>query len=253
MDNFKDKKILITGASKGLGMEIANAFEKVGAQLVLIARSEELLDKLTNNFNDKKRHLVYAKDLLEEKNLEDVLNDIENKLNNVDVIIHCLGGSFGINDPLDNWKNFEKSLRGNLGIAVDINKKFIPKMEKNKKGNIIHISSIVSQEATASPFYCTAKSALSGYVRSMGNYLAKMNIYLSGIVPGAFIADNNSMSRFKFYKPEEYDKFVSKLPQKEMPHAHEYLDLVKILSGKKARIFAGSLINMDGGQGLSIR
>lgn len=253
MDNFKGKKILITGASKGLGMEIANTFEKVGAQLILIARSEELLDKLTNNFNDKKRHLVYAKDLLEEKNLENVLNDIENKLNYVDVIIHCLGGSFGINDPLDTWKNFEKSLRGNLGIAIDINKKFIPKMEKNKQGNIIHISSVVSQQATASPFYCTAKSALSGYVRSMGNHLAKMNIYLSGIVPGAFIANNNAMSRFKFYKPEEYEKFVSELPQKEMPHANEYLDLVKILSGKKARVFAGSLINMDGGQGLSIR
>jgi short-subunit dehydrogenase len=252
MDNFKDKKILITGASKGLGMEIATEFEKLGAKLILIARSKELLDKLTTNFNDKKKHLVYAKDLLEENNLEVVLNDIEDKLSNIDVIIHCLGGSFGINDPLDNWKSFERSLRGNLGIALDINRRFIPKMEKNKQGNIIHISSLVSQQATASPFYCAAKSALSGYVRSMGNHLVKMNIYLSCIVPGAFIADNNAMSRFKFYKPKEYEKFVSELPQKEMPHAKEYLDLVKILSGKKARVFAGSLINMDGGQGLSI-
>ena len=81
-------------------------------------------DKLSNNFKDKKKHLVYAKDLLEEKNLEYVLNDIEDKLNNLDIIIHCLGGSFGINDPLDTWKKFEISLRGNLGVSVDINKKF---------------------------------------------------------------------------------------------------------------------------------
>jgi short-subunit dehydrogenase len=253
MNSFKDKKILITGASKGLGLEIANAFEKDGAQLILIARSRELLDKLVNNFTDKKKHLVYAKDLLDEKNLDDVLNDIENKLNNIDIIIHCLGGSFGINDPLDTWKNFEKSLRGNIGVAVDINKKFIPKMQINKQGNIIHISSVASQQVSASPFYCSAKSALSGYVRSMGNYLVKMNIYLSGIAPGFFIGDNNSAERFKFYKPEEYKKFISELPQKEAPHANEYIDLIKILSGKKARIFAGSLITADGGYGTSIK
>jgi len=253
MNSFKDKKILITGASKGLGLEIANAFEKDGAQLILIARSKELLDKLSNNFKDKKKHLVYAKDLLEEKNLEYVLNDIEDKLNNVDIIIHCLGGSFGINDPLDTWKKFEISLRGNLGVSVDINKKFIPKMQASKRGNIIHISSIVSQQASASPFYCSSKAALSGYVRSMGNYLVKTNIYLSGIVPGFFTGENNSAERFKFYKPEEYKKFVSELPQKEAAHASEYIDLIKILSGNNARIFAGSLITADSGYGISIR
>ena len=52
INSFKDKKILITGASKGLGLEIAKTFEKDGAQLILIARSKELLDKLCNNFND---------------------------------------------------------------------------------------------------------------------------------------------------------------------------------------------------------
>ena len=253
INSFKDKKILITGASKGLGLQIAKTFEKDGAQLILIARSKELLDKLSNNFNDKKKHLVYAKDLLEEKNLEYVLNDIEDKLSNLDIIIHCLGGSFGINDPLDTWKNFERSLRGNLGVSVDINKKFIPKMQMNKRGNIIHISSIVSQQASGSPFYCSSKAALSAYVRTIGNYLVKTNIYLSGIVPGFFTGENNSAERFKFYKPDEYKKFVSELPQKEAPQASEYIDLIKILSGNNARIFAGSLITADSGYGISIR
>jgi hypothetical protein len=77
-------------------------------------------------------------------------------------------------------------------------------------------------------------------------------IFLSGVVPGAFIADDNAMARFKFYKPEEYKSFVSNLPQKEMPHAKEYLGLIKILASNNARIFAGSLINADSGQGISI-
>lgn len=69
MNNFKDKKILITGASKGLGLEIANAFEKDGAQLILIARSKELLDKLVNNFNDKKKTFSLRKRFIGRKKL----------------------------------------------------------------------------------------------------------------------------------------------------------------------------------------
>jgi len=250
--NFKDKKIIITGASKGLGKELAIEFEKLGAQLVLIARSKELLNKIASNFTLKLNHLILAEDLLNKENTKNILNKIEKEFNKIDIIIHCLGGSFGINDPMDSWENFEKSLRGNLGVAVDINNKFVPHMIKSGGGNIIHISSVVSQQSTASPFYCTAKAALSGYVRSIGNHLAQSNIFLSGVVPGAFIADDNAMARFKFYKPKEYKSFVSNLPQKEMPHAKEYVGLIKILASDNARIFAGSLINADSGQGISI-
>jgi len=252
MSYFKNKKILISGASKGLGMVLAKTFEKDGAQLALIARSKELLNRITKKSKNKK-HLVYSMDLFNNNHLEWVLKDIENKFKHLDIIIHCLGGSFGINDPLESWVNFERSLRGNLGIAVDINKRFIPMMQKRNQGNIIHISSIVSQQSTASPIYCASKSAISGYIRALGNYLAKSNVFLSCIIPGAFIAKGFAMSRFKFFKPKEYKKFVSKLPQKKMPKAEEYIDLIKILSSKKARIFAGSLINMDSGQGLSIK
>lgn len=252
INEFKDKKILITGASKGLGLEISNAFEKTGAKLALIARSKDLLNDISKKFKNKSSHLIYDADLLIKNDLDKVTSDIINKFGSLDIIIHCVGGSFGENDAFKDWGSFEKSLRGNLGISVDINHKFLPDMIKLQKGNIIHVSSIVSQQSTASVFYCSAKSALNGYVRSMGNQLAKDKIYLSGIIPGAFIAEGNAMSRFKFYKPDEYQSFVENLPQKEMPHATEYIDIIKILSSRNARIYSGSLINLDSGQGIAI-
>ena len=251
--SFNKKKILITGASKGLGKEIAKEFEKVGSKLCLIARTNDLLKDLHKKFKKKKDHLIIPEDLLALNKLDDLMKIIKNEFGEIDIIIHCLGGSFGINNPLDNWKNFEKSLRGNLGIAIDINKFFLPGMIKRKSGNIIHISSIASQQISASPFYCTSKAALNGYIRGMGNYLANYGVFLSGIIPGAFIGDKNAMDRFKYFKKKEYKKFVKNLPQGEMPHAKEYLGLIKMLSSKNdARIFAGSLINVDSGQGISI-
>ena len=251
--NYKNKNILVTGATKGLGKEISIEFEKLGANLALVGRSEDNLNKIFHTFKDKQKHIVINEDLLSKDGLDKTIKNVSEKFLKLDVIIHCLGGSFGINDPLDSWENFEKSFRGNLGVAVDINRKFIPKMIETGSGNIIHVSSIVSQQSTASPFYSAAKSAVNGYVRGMGNYLAKSKVYLSGIVPGAFIGDLNAMGRFKHFKPDEYKEFVDKLPQKEMPHAKEYLEIIKILGDKeKARIFAGSLINLDSAQGLII-
>ena len=145
-----------------------------------------------------------------------------------------------------------QSIKGNLGVSIDINNFFLPDMINRGAGNIIHVSSVVGNQSTASVPYVTAKSSISGYVRTMGNFLAKKNIVLCGVLPGAFIADDNAMSRFKKFKPDEYKNFVESLPDKRMPKAEEYNEIFKILSNPKSKIFCGSMIPLDTGQGLSI-
>ena len=68
------------------------------------------------------------------------------------------------------------------------------------------MGSIVSSEAEASVLYNSAKAALSGYVRSLGNELLEQGIIVSGILPGAFYGDDNAMFRYKYYKPDEYQE-----------------------------------------------
>lgn len=251
-EEFKNKKVLITGASKGLGKEISIHFEKIGCKLSLCARSRDLLESIEKKFSEKNKHLLLPCDLLDDNLRSDALDKIKNFYECPDIIIHCLGGSLGYNSPDEKLENFFQSLKGNLGIAVDINNKFIPFMKKRKSGNIIHISSVVGNQVTASVPYVTSKSSISAYVRGMGNYLADFNITLSGIMPGAFIADDNAMARFKKFKLKEYNDFVDKLPQKRMPHAQEYINLIKLLSSNNSQIFSGSMIPVDTGQGLSI-
>ena len=60
------------------------------------------------------------------------------------------------------------------------------------------------------------------------------------------------MSRFKFYKPEEFKKFSKKLPNSRMPKAKEYLDFIKLVSKKESKIFSGSLVSLDTGQGKTV-
>jgi len=249
---LKGKKVLITGASKGLGREIAINFEKLGCKLFLCARDLELLNNLKSSFSNQSEHHFFNLDLLNDLERNKMLNQIQKDFENPDIIIHCLGGSLGFNNPLDNIENYLKSIKGNLGVAIDINNKFIPNFKKRKFGNIVHVSSVVAKQATASVPYVTAKSAISAYVRTLGNHLADHNVVVSGILPGAFIAENNAMARFKKFKPDEYQEFVNKLPLKRMPHAKEYIEIIKLLSSRKSQIFSGSMIPLDTGQGLSI-
>ena len=146
------------------------------------------------------------------------------------------------------WEEFTKCLKGNIGIASEINKHFVPGMKEQGYGNIIHVGSIVGSEAEASVPYNSAKAALSGYVRSMGNELLEQGIIVSGILPGAFYGDDNSMFRYEYYKPEEYQEFVKSLPQGRMPTANEYVPMLFLLSNPESKIMSGSLISMDGGQ-----
>jgi len=252
MNDFKNKNIIVTGASKGLGKVIAIEFEKLGCNLILIARSKVLLDDIKNNFTKKKNHQFYDIDLIDDDQRKKCIDSIKKKFSKIDVIFHCLGGSFGINEPLDDFSNYMRSIKGNLGVSIDINNNFIPQMKKKRRGNIIHVSSVVGKQATASVPYVTAKSSIAGYVRTMGNYLANYKVNLCGVLPGAFIADDNAMNRFKKFKPKEFKTFVENLPNKRMPKAEEYMEIFKLLSKPSSKIFSGSMIPLDTGQGISI-
>ena len=162
--------------------------------------------------------------------------------------MHCVGGSLGVNETLFDWDNFQKSLKGNLGVASEINKHFIPIMKKRKSGNIIHVGSLSSYENVASVPYNSAKASITGYVKSIGKEMIKHNVIISGIFPGSFYGSNNSMFRFKFYKPKEFKKFVSSLPQKKLPNAKDYIQTIFLLANPKSHVLAGSLISMDAGQ-----
>ena len=246
---FKNKRLLITGASKGLGKAAAIAFEKEGTKLVLAARSDDKLKALRNSFSEPDKHLFIALDLLDSSNIEVLTNRIIEEWDGVDIILHCIGGSMGINDTLVEWENFSQCLKANIGIASEINRYLVPNMKKQNSGNIIHVGSIVSTEARASVPYNTSKASLSSYVRSLGKELLEHNIIVSGILPGAFYGDDNAMFRYKFYKLEEYEEFVKSLPQGRMPTAEEYVPMIFLLANPQSKIMSGSLITMDGAQG----
>jgi 3-oxoacyl-[acyl-carrier protein] reductase len=248
--NLKNKKIIITGASKGLGAVCARALAENGAQLVLMARTKSELEDVRSSCRNNKRHLVVAMDLVDNKQCAKAVSQAESFLGEVDVVLHVVGGGLGLRDHFlsaaDLWRLFQV----NLGIAAEINRITGPKMIARKRGNLVHVCSIASLESTGSVGYNTVKAALAAYVKTLGRELARSGVVVTGILPGGFYAPQNSWIRLKSRDPEAVKRFIKeRLPRGFLGKAEEIVPLILFLCSDAASMMGGCLVPIDAGEG----
>jgi len=250
MENIENKKTIITGASKGLGAVCAQEFSRLGAQLVLIARSGEKLEEVRGACKYPDSHLSISVDLTNSHELGKAIERAKFFLGDIDVVLHIAGGGLGLRDPLLSTDDFLKLFKLNLAAAAEINRLVVPDMQKRGRGNLVHVGSIASSEAVGSVGYNTVKAGLAAYVRSLGCELAQSKLIVTGILPGGFLAPENSMERLSSQKPEVVENFIQeRLPRKRMGKAEELVPMIVLLCSEAASMMGGCLVPIDGGEG----
>lgn len=247
---MKDKRILITGASKGLGAVAAVALAERGARLVLIARSQDKLEHVRRSCKDSERHLSIQGNLLEMKEIQPVVQKAKEFLGGIDVVLHAAGGGLGLKDEFLMHEDFLKLFALNLGAAAEINRLVAPEMKERRSGNLVHVGSIASSEGVGSVGYNTVKAALAAYVRSLGRELNRFNVIATGILPGGFISPGNAMARLQETNPEAYQRFIEdRLPRKVMGDASELIPMLTLLCSEDASMMGGCMVPIDAGEG----
>ena len=238
---MRNKKILITGATKGLGLECVKYYLKKNYQIIATGRDEKYL----KNFS---KQITFIKgDFLNQKVRNNFYKKIKN-IKNIDAVIHCMGGGLGYREPLIKLKNFNDLFMLNLGVASEINNKIIDNLNP-KSSYIVHIGSTASSEAIGSVGYNSVKAAIVAYVKSLAINLMYRKIFVSCILPGAFIAPGNAFERLKLNNKKVYLEFKNKrLPRKKIANASELMPLLNILTSKKGEMLAGSSITIDAGE-----
>ena len=256
------KKILITGASCGLGAVAAHAFAKEGAELTLISREINSLENVRYKLDSPLKHRSIALDFGKIREWYPALNEATANspqtgmvgtmgyFGDLDIVIHCAGGGLGLKGPYIPAQAFYDLFMLNLGGAAELNRLIIPAMQVKGKGTIIHVCSIASGEAVGSVGYNTCKAALGAYVRSLGRELAPFGVVVTGISPGGFRGPFNAMERLQETHPEAYQEFIQKrLPRGKMGEAEELLPLLKFLCSEGASMMGGCLVPVDAGEG----
>jgi 3-oxoacyl-[acyl-carrier protein] reductase len=245
-----NKNALVIGGSRGLGKAIALGLSREGARVGVVARSPVDINKTIESMGgEAKGHWGISRDLMPDRSPNELMDElVALKKNDVDILIHNLGGTLQIGDPFCELSDWRKVWRLNLEIAIDLNRHIVPIMKEKGWGRIIHISSVAAVLNHGSLPYCTVKAALNAYVKNLGAILAPHGIVATGIMPGAVMSEGSRWEKTLQESPAKIEEFLNnKIAIKRFATPEEISAFVVFLSSGKASFFCGNILPIDGG------
>ena len=238
--NLKNKKILITGATGGIGNCLVEKFHKLGSKIVATGTNEEKLDRLPTKFSN-----IYIEKfkLDEHEKIESFVDKIEKKLDGLDIVINNAGitiDNLSIRLSEENWK---KVLDVNLTSTFLMCKYAIKKMLKNKYGKIINITSIVGHTGNLGQAnYAASKAGIVAFSKSLAIEYAKKNINVNCVSPGFIKTEMTDKIS------EEFKKIlISKIPSGKLGTGEDISNCVAFLASDLANYINGETLHVNGG------
>ncbi|KAA9022660.1 SDR family NAD(P)-dependent oxidoreductase [Niallia endozanthoxylica] len=244
---LQGKKILITGGSKGIGKAIAAAFIAEGADVSIVARSSDFLEKAKEELDGKVS--IYQADLTKADEREKLIQTFTTEKETIDVLINNAGGSNGGKAADTEMDLFYEAMELNYFSAVHLSKLVIPYMKESKSGSIINITSIFGRESGGKVTYNNAKSALISFTKSLADEVIPDGIRVNSIAPGSILHETGNWKKRLEADPEGIQKFVqNEIPAGRFGTPEEVASVAVFLASDKASWIVGASINVDGGQ-----
>ncbi len=238
--NLKNKKILITGATGGIGNNLVEKFYNLGANVIATGTKEDKLNSLKKKYQNiiiEKFHLNNHEDI------EKFIEKADEKVNGLDVLVNNAGitlDNLSIRLSEENWK---KVIDINLTSTFLMCKFIIKKMLKRKYGKIINITSIVGHTGNLGQSnYAASKAGIVAFSKSLAIEYAKKNININCVSPG-------------FIKTEMTDKIneefkntlISKIPSGKLGSGEDVSNCVAFLASDMSSYINGETIHVNGG------
>ena len=240
MINFKNKKILITGASGGIGQALVNKFVSLGGNVLGSGTKTEKLDMLKKKYPSIK---VKKFDISEHSRIEDFIENVSLELGGLDILINNAGtnvDNLSLRMKDDEWK---KVIDINLSSTFLLAKHSIKKMLKNKYGRVVNITSVVGHTGNVGQSnYAASKAGIIGMSKSLAIEYAKKNITINCVSPGFIVSDMtmNIAEKVKLY-------LTSRIPVGKLGTGEDVSNCVAFLSSDQASYITGETIHVNGG------
>lgn len=242
---FKDKVVLITGSSRGLGRSIAISFAKEGANVIINYKSSkkeaEALYEIISTYGQE--YMCIQADVSKEDEVKSMIEQIIEKYGRIDILINNAGIAFDNefeDREVSDWKD---TLDTNL-IGVFLTSKYAGKYMKNQEyGKIVNISSTngIDTTYTYSIDYDASKAALINLTRNLAIEFSP-NVNVNAVAPGWIDTEMNNDLPKEYLKEEK-----SKILVKRFAEPEEIANVVLFLASEKSRYIVGETIRVDGG------
>ena len=241
MNDLKNKNIIVTGATGGIGNSIIKKLYDNGANILASGTKTEKLENLKKNFDNIK---ILKFDISDSSKIENFIEDASKELNGgLDCIVNNAGitqDNLAIRMSLDEWK---KVIDINLTSTFLMCKFAIKKMLKNKKGKIVNITSIVGHSGNLGQSnYTASKAGIVAMSKSLAIEYAKKNINVNCISPGFIKTAMTDKIDDKFK-----DIIISKIPSARLGEPDDIANAVLFLASNQSDYINGETIHVNGG------
>tara|TARA_B100002003_G_scaffold192085_1_gene181260 strand:- start:178 stop:912 length:735 start_codon:yes stop_codon:yes gene_type:complete len=244
MISFKNKNILITGASGGIGNALVKKFVSLGGNVLGAGTKTEKLDLIKKQYPNIK---VKKFDIGNHSGIEEFIDSVSLELGKLDVLINNAGinmDNLSLRMKDEEWK---KVIDINLTSTFLLSKHAIKKMLKTKFGRIVNITSVVGHTGNSGQSnYSASKAGIIGMSKSLANEYAKKNITVNCVSPGFIVSDMtmNIADKVKLY-------LTSRIPMGKLGTGEDVSNCVAFLSSEQASYVTGETIHVNGGMYMS--
>lgn len=240
MNDLKNKKIIITGGSRGIGLAVLEAFYKYDAEILTIGSNVNNLENLKNKFPKIKTEPLNL------KNLNDLIQQFPkfiDKLGGIDILINNAGitkDNLTLRMKEDEWRDV---IDVNLSSVFYTCQAAIKAMIKNKTGSIVNITSVVGHTGNIGQAnYTASKAGVIAMTKSLAKEYAKKNIRVNCVSPG-FIATDMTKNLKEEYKNE----LLKNIPINRLGAGEDIANAVTFLSSDASSYITGETMHVNGG------
>lgn len=242
---LKGKNAIITGASRGIGREIALTLAENGTNIVINYRSyNNEIEALVKDIEAKGVKIVTVKcDVSNFEEVENLISEAKEKLGSIDILVNNAGITKDGLLMRMKQEDFESVLDVNLKGVFNTTKLVTPIMMKQRAGKIINISSVVGLVGNAGQCnYAASKAGVIGFSKSIARELAPRGVNINVVAPGYIDTDmTNGLS------DKVKESILQTIPMKKMGSTKDVANLVLFLSSSLSDYITGQVINVDGG------
>lgn len=248
MFNLKNRVVVITGASSGLGKQMAYAFAKQGANLVLLARRIEKLNEISQEIKTLGVDALAIKcDVTKPTEIEQSAKEVKEYYGKVDILVNCAGSAKnnGVLNMTDEEWHF--TIDTDLNSVFYVTRTYANIMKENNYGRIINIASMygmVGNTALDTVAYHSSKGGVINFTRAVAAELAKYNITCNAICPGYF---ETELTKETLNTKEFTDYMKMTVPLGRYGKEGELNAGAIFLASDEASYITGAILPIDGG------
>lgn len=258
MDLGLDEKVaFIAGSSRGIGLSIARAFLREGANVIITGRDQLALNEgaeaLIAQFGAE-RVLVLQGDLTDSGQIQEALDRSIDIFGGLDAVVANVGSGTARSGWQLDQQDWESALRVNLLGSMNLASAALAHLMERRGGSLTYTSSIAGYEAINAPVaYSAAKAALLSGMKNLSRLAGSSGVRINAVAPGNIIFPGGSWERKLSERPEFFERYIqAEVPLQRFGRPDEIADAVVFLASERASFITGACLVVDGGQTRSI-